>query len=111
MLARSKRLTSSLFSKTLKEGIVFNTNYFIFYILRGQKSFRISVSVPKKVAKMAVQRNKIRRRIYSIIELFELRVLSLWNVVIVVKCGSDKLPFKILEEEIHRAFVKCEILR
>ena len=67
--------------------------------------------MPKKVAKTAVSRNKIRRRIYSIIKSFESILISGKNVVIVMKTGSEKVHFDELNKETEKIFVKSGLLK
>lgn len=44
------------------------------YSVRGDKPYRVSVVVSKKVSKSAVVRNRIRRRIYEIVRQNDSRV-------------------------------------
>ncbi|MEK7213550.1 MAG: ribonuclease P protein component [Patescibacteria group bacterium] len=111
MLSSSKRLSTNLFKETLEKGLVYNTQFTLLYILNGFRTNRFSVSIPKKVAKLAVLRNKIRRRIYSIIESLSSRTIPSVHVAVIMKGGSEKMSFKSLREEIQKAFVKSGILK
>lgn len=46
--------------------------------------YRVAVVVSKKVHKSAVARNKIRRRLYEAVRLFEKQILSPYDIVITV---------------------------
>jgi len=65
MLPSSKRLSTSLFKKVMDEGVVFHSPLFLLRLIKITGKSRFSVTVPKKVAKTAVERNKTRRCVYS----------------------------------------------
>ncbi len=111
MLPSSRRLSTDLFKKTLEKGLVFHSPLFIIYVLKTLNISRFSVSIPKKITKKAVLRNKIRRRIYAIIKNFELRTILGKNVVIVSKNGCQKMSFIKLSEELEKIFVKSGLLK
>lgn len=111
MLPRSKRLNKDLFLKVIKSGRMINTPLFSLYLSKTEKEKRFSVSVPKKVSKLAVDRNKIRRRVYSIIKKLEKEIITGVLGVIVVKNGTQKLSFIDLSIEISKVFVKSGILK
>src|SRR3989344_5648297 len=69
MLPNQKRLTTTLFKDTIDGGMTYHSSLFILKLLKTIGPSRFSVSVPKKVAKSAVERNKIRRRVYSAIRI------------------------------------------
>lgn len=111
MLPSSKRLSTILFKETIKKGLVFNTPITLAYVQNGSNIGRFSVSVPKKVAKTAVLRNKIRRRIYSIIKVLDSRTTPFKQVVFIMKNGSEKMSFIDLKEEMKKVFVKIGLLK
>lgn len=49
-----------------------------------RKSYRLAVVVSKKVSKLAVTRNKIRRRIYEAIRLIEHEIDQPYDIVVTV---------------------------
>jgi len=67
MLPKSRRIERRLFKPLLGSKRYYNSEHFL---LRSAFSdtVRITVSVPKKISKKATVRNKIRRRVYAIVE-------------------------------------------
>lgn len=65
------------------------------------KSPHIAVSVSKKVSQSAVVRNRVRRRIYSLL-FYLIPTLSSGAYLFVVKPGTDKLKIDELESEIKK---------
>jgi ribonuclease P protein component len=111
MLSSQNRLSTSLFKEVIQKGIIFHGDFFLARCLNMPGISRFSVSVPKKVAKTAVLRNKIRRRIYSILRSLGSKIYSNKSVVLIMKVGSDKIAFPILKLDIEKAFVKNEIIK
>lgn len=95
----------------MEKGQSFHSPFFIVRVIKTPYLSRFAVSVPKRVAKTAVLRNKIKKRVYSIVKKMELRVKQGFNTVIIVKVGSEKLPFSDLFIEIEKIFVKMGILK
>lgn len=79
--------------------------------VKGQNESRFAVSVPKKVVKKAVLKNKIRRRTYSLIKSFKSRLKSGFYILIIMKSGAEKLSFGNLKDEIEKIFVKSGVLK
>ncbi len=74
MLPRSRRVSREYFKTHGGSGKSVSDAYFslrISHILRQSPS-KVSVIVSKKVAKSAVLRNTIRRRVYSLFQTFDL---------------------------------------
>lgn len=68
MLPRTTRLGKKLFTDIVKTGMAVHAdNMWMKYRRIGDEQGRFSVSVPKKASKLAVSRNRARRRIYSAI--------------------------------------------
>ena len=121
MLPRLKRLTTELFKEVVQKGSI---SHGTFSVIRCQNRpdrlvssknssnfSRFGVSVPKRVAKTAVLRNKIKRRIYSIVRKFENRIITGKNVIIIMKNGAETAKYKELEQDIETIFVKSGLLK
>lgn len=68
MLPHTTRLGKKLFTEVVKTGMAVHADNIWFKYRRiGDLQGRFSVSVPKKASKLAVSRNRARRRIYSAI--------------------------------------------
>jgi ribonuclease P protein component len=111
MLPKSKRLSTKAFTGIIEKGHSFQGPFLIVRVVASDKPSSFAVSVPKKVAKLAVDRNKIRRQIYSIIEGIQDKIVKQGKVVIIVRVGIDKLPFEELAGEINKVFVKAGLLK
>ncbi len=111
MLPKSKRLSTKAFSEVIKKGQSFHSPFFIIRLSKTDKTSLFAVSVPKKVAKLAVSRNRIRRQVYSILSSLKLRMKPESSIIIIMKTGSDKLSFKDLGAEIEKIFVKLSLLK
>lgn len=111
MLPRTERLTTSIFTKVLKEGGVLHSPLLSLFAMKSSGVSRFSVSVPKKVVASAVGRNKIRRRVYSLLKGLKTRILPGIHGVLVMKKGSEKLSFDELGAEIEKIFVKTRLLK
>ncbi|MDO8430597.1 MAG: ribonuclease P protein component [Candidatus Taylorbacteria bacterium] len=109
MLPKSKRLTTEAFKEIIEKGQSFHSPFLILKVCLSDNSSKFAISVPKKSAKLAVSRNKIRRQIYSIIK--NLHIKSGYNVVVIVKSDISKLDFKNLSAEVEKIFVKSSLLK
>ena len=80
----------------------------IFLPSKDRTAFGVTVS--KKVAQNAVDRNKIRRRIYSAlskIKKYDMRA----HAVFLPKKESTRASFSILEKEVKALLVRANILK
>ncbi len=102
MLAKQKRITKQSFPRKADFRLSDNTlSATITHINQGKIGF--SVVISKKVAKLAVTRNKARRRIYAILESYS-TTTSPMLIVIYVKKSIENLTNQELKEEIKRLF-------
>lgn len=73
MLKRRKRINSSDFSEILTKGYAIRSPFFVFKFLKSSElglkneilPSKFGISVSKKELKSAVDRNRVRRRVYS----------------------------------------------
>lgn len=72
---------------------------------------RISAVVPIKIAKKAVQRNKIRRQIYEATRAIYGSIIEGANVIIFAKEAMKEVSFMDMEKGIKDIFVKARLLR
>ncbi len=107
MLKKQQRLPRFQFREVFAEGKRIqglNTTL----IVSKDTTFKCSVVVSKKVAKKAHDRNRIRRRLYTLVgELISLRPLALALIIVVkpVIMKLNKSDFReILKVEIGRGF-------
>jgi ribonuclease P protein component len=67
MFRRSHRLSKEQFDETMEKGRVFHSPLFLMRVFDASdgKGFRAAAVAPKKIARTAVVRNTMRRRIYA----------------------------------------------
>ena len=111
MLPSTKRLTTVLFRDVVLHGKHLHSPLFIMRAMTFTGKSRFSVSVPKKVAKNAVMRNKIRRRVYSALApLFPLIKDGIYGVFIVKPAILDS-TFSDISIEMKNFFGKYGFLK
>lgn len=108
MLPKEVRLTSRDV-ESLKEGkSVFGT--LISFRFRTAKKTKFSVSVSKKIASTAVERNRIRRRTYSLLENYVGRVNAPVYGLFMPKKDFMRAPTDILKREVESVLSKACLL-
>lgn len=111
MLPRSLRVNTALFKDIIEKGRFSNGKYFLFRYIKTAGTPRLAISVSKKVLKNAVDRNKIRRRLYSLVRNIIKPNLSAYNIIIFPKHGIDKLDLNQIITELKSDFVKIGFLK
>lgn len=107
MLSKKIRLTTSLFDQVFKNGRVQHSERFWMrsFLLPTVLPSRFAVAVPKKVAKTAVLRNKIKRMVYSAIETSlknpDFELISGNMVIFGVKKDITSIPIEEIANEIR----------
>lgn len=100
MLPKKNRLERLEVEEIIKTGSFFHTPYFTFYTKKGFNRAVFAVTVSKKVAKLAVSRNRIRRLFYrEIAQSLKVGMLS-FGGVFMVKKGGDALSASVLATEL-----------
>jgi len=97
MLKKEERVSRAEFLKLYKQGRkLHSTNLTI--AISPTPSFHGSVVVSKKVSKLAVIRNSVRRRIYG--ELRQLRTKKPATYIVMVRPGYTILTKRLAQEEL-----------
>lgn len=104
MLKKKQRLSRSEFANLLKKGRRVHETHFSL-IFAPSTETKCGLVVSKKVAKQAVARNLLRRRVYAI---FGEKLENLKNnhVVLLTKPSIKNLTFKELRDELENVFKK-----
>ena len=112
MLPKKRRIPRELFPRILSESKHYNSQNLFLYSIRINQSLpsRFSFSISKKICKNAVDRNKYRRRGYSIINHHIKQIEQGYLCFFSFKKGSGKTTFKILEEQIIYLLHKASVL-
>lgn len=88
----------------MKKGGSLNSSFFSVRLLKNPlNSIHFSVVVAKKVAKTAVSRNKIRRRVYSILGK---NIKNPYFIILFGKKGVEKATFVEVKEDIEKLVKK-----
>ncbi|MEZ4194902.1 MAG: ribonuclease P protein component [Candidatus Paceibacterota bacterium] len=90
MLPKKERLDRAQFSRVFASGRRIHGVYTT-VILSPAPTFTSSVVVPKKVAKLAHERNRIRRRIYALLRKMRLDLDPKVALIVVTKPAISKL--------------------
>lgn len=95
------------FNYIYKKGDRVSTEHFTLFVVESKyNNYRIGFSVSKKLGKANV-RNKLKRRLREITRR-DVEIKNFHNYVLLAREGSEKLEFKILQEEVKKLFVKYE---
>ncbi len=87
--------------RVLKEGKKFFKDGLIVYILKRnpeEQFSRIAILVSSKIEKLAVKRNKFKRRIREIFRLNKHKIAFPIDIVVIATINSVRKKFKILSE-------------
>lgn len=112
MINRKNRIKKKKdFEIIYKKSKIFKNNFLILRVLENNlEDCRFSVIISQKVNKKAVCRNKIRRRIYSIIKKNFNNLKIKADIVITIKIDIKDKSFKEVEEIIEKIFIKAKII-
>lgn len=106
MFKKSNRLSKPEFSEYFKKG---NKKHFPHLtIIRDTQSdkTKVSVVVGKKVAKSAVRRNILRRRVYAILRNLDTPTKPLGVLIVILKPSFNSLSRKTAEEFVNESIAQ-----
>lgn len=107
MISKAYRISKNDFELIKKKGFPVHGSLFsLRYVKNPENTTHFSVVVSKKVAKSAVLRNKIRRRVYSIVSKTPKKP---YKIAFFAKKGAEKLTFKETEQDILKLLEKSKI--
>lgn len=100
------------FNKVYRYGKSMANRQFVVYYIPQQAadSFRLGVSVSKKIGN-AVVRNKLRRRMKEIVRLHADRIKQQTDLVLIARNGVGEMSYQELEKSIIHVLSKSGILR
>lgn len=113
MLPSSRRVNKAYFKEIFHKGSFFQSSNLSLIVLFSPSlapESRIAFSVSSKVAKSAVQRNKLRRQGYSVVSKLLKNIKPSYLGVFVLKNGATKLDFESYREEIEKLLEKSKII-
>jgi ribonuclease P protein component len=97
MLPKKNRLTRAQFDHYFKNGRRHHSEICTL-IFHASPHFHTSVVVGKKVYKKAVDRNKLRRRVYALVRTYLLHKTSV--CIVLVKPKVSSIPYTRAKEEL-----------
>lgn len=101
MLPKKERLSRQEFNRFFSLGK--RTHSPAFQVVYSPfAELHVSVVVPKKIAKSAVKRNKIRRRMYDIVRRYRTEVGVVGVFIFLVKPAVLTLSYQNLREEVQK---------
>ncbi len=109
MLPKHKRISKDSFKPILLQGSLYHSTYFTLRALPSNTD-SYAVLVSKKVAQNAVDRNRIRRRVYSLIREHLSDIKKPAKAVFSAKKGALTLSFEKQKEEIVGLMKKAQII-
>ncbi len=113
MLPKSQRLISSEVEEVMSKGQSIFGEFFLVKFLKSKGGdLKISAISPKKVFPTAVERNRVRRRIYSALSpIFNKKFIkNSFLVAIVANKKAQNVSIDTFSSEIEQVFVKGGIL-
>jgi ribonuclease P protein component len=99
MFKKANRLTTKEFSHYFKTGKRHNYQH-LSIIFSKSDTLKVSVVVGKKVAKSAVKRNMLKRRVLAALRQAD---LSVGSYIFLLKPNFSSLPKKTAEENINES--------
>ena len=111
MLPRSNRLSTEQFNQVMKLGRAHHSSLFLVRTSSIKGHSRVSVTVPTKIAKLAVQRNKFRKKMYEAVRLFFAQIIQDQHIVVIAKAPLLLATQKGIETDMRDVFVKAKLLR
>lgn len=111
MLPRSQKLSTKQLNLVMEKGKVVHSPFFWSRFIKQDGELKIAVICPQKIAKTAVKKNLIRRKVYSAIDLFINNLELGYHVIVCVKEPILKAsPIEICNQA-KAIFVKSGIMK
>lgn len=111
MLPRSQRLSTKQVNLVMEKGKVVHTPFFWSRFVKQEGELKIAVICPQKIAKTAVKRNLIRRKVYSAIGLFINKMELGYHIIVCVKESILKSSPIDIDNQTKAIFVKSGIMK
>jgi len=109
MLPKHKRISRDSFKLILIQGQLFHSPHFLLRTINSPKEGYATL-VSKKIARGAVDRNRIRRRIYAVLRSLVVQIKKPTNIIISAKPGALKISFLEQEKEITQLLRTARII-
>ncbi|MDE2038329.1 MAG: ribonuclease P protein component [Patescibacteria group bacterium] len=93
----------------MKKGRVIHSSFFMMRVLPAPGPFRMAAISPVKAAHKAVDRNKMRRRVYAAVSVGKLK--EGFHVALIARQTVLEADHSSLKADIEALFVKAGLLR
>ena len=100
MLPKKERLSRAEFNRFFSLGKRFHSKTFT-TVYAPHDSLHVSVVTSKKVSPHAVDRNKVRRRIYDIVRHHRDEFGTRGVYIFLTKVGAKSVPYALLRDEVY----------
>lgn len=88
---------------------IHNTNLGLVFMPNQRRMRRFAVVISKKILKSAVDRNRVRRRIYEAIRLEDVtRFTPMDGIFIVHSANFLKMPFREIQDIVHELLERSQ---
>jgi len=94
-----------------KRNVFGNRNLVMYFVKNGTDTNRLGIVVSKKVSNLAVDRNKIRRRLKDIVRLNDGKVKQGYDLLIIAKPNCLDLSYQMLEKAFMHLCYRKHLLK
>lgn len=112
MFSKKHQLKAKDFRQVLKEGKSFREDVLLLKIKKNNlRKNRIGFLISKRISKKAVLRNKIKRRLKTVVEQRIKNFLKGLDLVFIGFPGIEKKKIAEIEKLVEKIFIKAKILK
>lgn len=95
----------------MEKGKITHSPLFLVRMINNQTGTRIAAVAPNKIFKKAVERNKIRRKIYEVAGKFKNNLVSGSHMIIFAKAAVNNATKNDILSDLKTLFVKGGVMR
>jgi len=113
MLPKENRLKRKKeFETVFKGGRIAKGKYvFLKYLGNGTEKTKIGFVVSKKISKLAVERNKAKRRIREIVRLRRKEIKEGLSIIVIALPPINDAPFKEIKKDMENLLKEAELIK
>jgi len=113
MLPKENRLKKEKeFEAVFKGGrTIKGDNIFLRYLSNGTDKTKVGFVVSKKVSKLAVRRNKIKRRMREIVRLRKKEIKEGLSIIFIALPPINNAGYEVIKKDIESLFNKGELIK
>jgi len=113
MLPKENRLKKEKeFEAVFKGGrTIKGSNIFLKYLANGTDKTKVGFVVSKKVSKLAVERNKVKRRMREIVRLKKKEIKEGLSIILIALPSVNNVEYGEIKKDIENLFNKGELIK